>query len=225
MTTPDTRPATPRNSRRVSRRVQLVIVTGVVLTAGIVGVVTPLVIGSLADQPEHARFVTPAGPRGIFAPTQQQWRDLGLRPVTIRAFRSERTTEGNIAIDDDLTTPVFSPYSGRVTKLIARLGDRVAAGGPLFEIQASEFVQVQNDLITGLANLQTARSQLGQAQTNEKRTHQLYLAQGKGDYRVHLIAPSAQLLPAARSINSAPLVTTFSPTDRPPRISTIPSAV
>ena len=178
MTTPDTRPATPRNSRRVSRRAQLVIVTGVVLTAGIVGVVTPLVIGSLADQPEHARFVTPAGPRGIFAPTQQQWRDLGLRPVTIRAFRSERTTEGNIAIDDDLTTPVFSPYSGRVTKLIARLGDRVAAGGPLFEIQASEFVQVQNDLITGLANLQTARSQLGQAQTNEKRTHQLYLAQG-----------------------------------------------
>src|SRR6516225_6654367 len=114
MTTPDTRPATPRNSRRVSRRVQLVIVTGVVLTAGIVGVVTPLVLGSLADQPEHARSVTPAGARGIFAPTQQQWRDLGLQPVTIRAFRSERSTEGNIAIGDDLTTAVFSPYSGRV---------------------------------------------------------------------------------------------------------------
>jgi hypothetical protein len=33
-------------------------------------------------------------------------------------------------------------------------------------------------LITALANLQTARSQLAQAQTNEKRAHDLYLAQG-----------------------------------------------
>jgi cobalt-zinc-cadmium efflux system membrane fusion protein len=154
------------------------IVAGGVLIAGIGGVVTPLVLGPLADQPEHGRSAAPTGPRGIFAPTQQQWRDLGLQPVTIRAFRAERSTEGNIAIDDDLTTAVFSPYSGRVVKLIAKLGDHVEAGAPLFEIQATEFVQVQNDLITGLANLQTARSQLGQAQTNEKRAHQLYLAQG-----------------------------------------------
>jgi cobalt-zinc-cadmium efflux system membrane fusion protein len=87
-------------------------------------------------------------------------------------------TEGSIAIDDDLTTPVFSPYSGRVIKLIAKLGDVVEPGAPLFAIQASEFVQAQNDLITALANLQTARSQLAQAQTNEKRAHELYLAQG-----------------------------------------------
>jgi membrane fusion protein, heavy metal efflux system len=39
-------------------------------------------------------------------------------------------------------------------------------------------VQAQNDLITALANLQTARSQLAQTQTNEKRAHDLYLAQG-----------------------------------------------
>ena len=87
-------------------------------------------------------------------------------------------TEGSIAIDDDLTTPVFSPYSGRVIKLIAKLGDHVEPGAPLFEIQASEFVQAQNDLITALANLQTARSQFAQAQTNEKRARDLYLAQG-----------------------------------------------
>ena len=39
-------------------------------------------------------------------------------------------------------------------------------------------MQVQNDLITALANLQTARSQLTMAQTTEKRAHELYLAQG-----------------------------------------------
>jgi multidrug resistance efflux pump len=54
-------------------------------------------------------------------------------------------TEGNIAIDDDLTAPVFSHYSGRVIELIAKLGDHVDPAAPLFEIQASEFVQAQND--------------------------------------------------------------------------------
>jgi membrane fusion protein, heavy metal efflux system len=39
-------------------------------------------------------------------------------------------------------------------------------------------MQVQNDLITALANLQTAHSQLTMAQTTEKRAHELYLAQG-----------------------------------------------
>ena len=178
MTTPNTRPATPRNSRRVSRRVQFMIVAGGVFTVGIGGVVTALIFGPLAGQPEPAHRVTTKDVRGIFRPTEQQWRDLGLQPVTMRTFRSERTTEGNIAIDDDLTTPVFSPYSGRVIKLIAKLGDHVDADARLFEIQASEFVLVQNDLITALANLQTARSQLTMAQTTEKRTHELYLAQG-----------------------------------------------
>jgi membrane fusion protein, heavy metal efflux system len=70
-----------------------------------------------------------------------------IEPVRLVTFRPEQVTEGNIAIDDDLTTPVFSHYSGRVIKLIAKLGDHVEPGAPLFEIQASEFVQAQNDLI------------------------------------------------------------------------------
>jgi multidrug efflux pump subunit AcrA (membrane-fusion protein) len=79
-------------------------------------------------------------------------------PVATKIFRPEQVTEGSVAIGDDLTTPVFSHYSGRVIKVIAMLGDVVAPGAPLFVIHASEFVQAQNDLITALANLQTARS-------------------------------------------------------------------
>src|SRR5262249_40603279 len=56
--------------------------------------------------------------------------------------------------------------------------DVVKPGDPLFVIHASEFVQAQNDLITALGNLRSARSQLAMAQTTEKRTHELYLAQG-----------------------------------------------
>jgi cobalt-zinc-cadmium efflux system membrane fusion protein len=116
--------------------------------------------------------------QGAFQPTHEQWAGFKLEPVRLISFRPEQVTEGNIALDDDLTTPVFSPYSGRVVRLIAKLGDHVDPGASLFEIRASEFVQAQNDLITALANLQTARSQLAMAQTSEKRAHELYLAQG-----------------------------------------------
>ena len=173
--TPDAQPAISMKRKRLSRRVQL----AVVIMAAAIGVATTALLwGPRADQPENARPATSGDPPGTFRPTEQQWRSLKLEPVTIKAFRPEQVTEGTIAVDDDLTTPVFSPYSGRVTKVIGMLGDIVEPGAPLFVIHASEFVQGQNDLITALANLQSSRSQLKMAQTTEKRTHELYLAQG-----------------------------------------------
>ncbi|MGA7265604.1 MAG: efflux RND transporter periplasmic adaptor subunit [Stellaceae bacterium] len=139
---------------------------------------TPLIWAPRADQPENARPVKTEVSAGSFQPTRQQWAGLRFEPVTIRTFRPEEVTEGSIAVDDDLTTPVFSHYSGRVIKVTAMLGDVVEPGAPLFVIHASEFVQAQNDLITALANLTAARSQLAMAQTTEKRNHELYLAQG-----------------------------------------------
>jgi cobalt-zinc-cadmium efflux system membrane fusion protein len=115
---------------------------------------------------------------GLFQPTPAQWAGLQLRTVEALSFPSERVTEGNIAIDDDLTTPVFSPYSGRVVRLIAHLGDRVERGAPLFAVEASEYVQAVNDLITAVATAETARSQLKFAQIAERRAHDLYQANG-----------------------------------------------
>ena len=173
--TPDTQPPTSKKSRRVSPRAKLI---ALALIAAIGGGLIPLIWPPLADQPENARPTKSTDPPGTFRPTELQWRSLKLAPVTMLAFRPEQVTEGTIAVDDDLTTPVFSHYSGRVTKVLAMLGDIVEPGAPLFVIHASEFVQAQNDLITALANLQSARSQLKMAQTTEKRTHELYLAQG-----------------------------------------------
>lgn len=120
----------------------------------------------------------PAAAPGTFKPTEEQWKALKLEAVQTRSFRSEQVTEGNIALDDDLNTPVFSPYSGRVTRLIAKLGDKVERGAPLFTVEATEFVQAANDLITAASAQKTARVQLSQAEINEKRAHELYLAKG-----------------------------------------------
>jgi len=115
---------------------------------------------------------------GAFAPSDTQWSGLKLVPVRQVAFRDERTTDGKIAINEDTTTPVFSPYSGRVSRLIARPGDHVERGAPLFAIEASEFVQGQNDLVTAVAGVEKAKSRLELAKTSEKRQRELLAIRG-----------------------------------------------
>jgi cobalt-zinc-cadmium efflux system membrane fusion protein len=115
---------------------------------------------------------------GAFRPSDTQWTSLRLAVVRQVAFRDERATDGKIAINEDTTTPVFSPFSGRVSKLIARPGDFVERGAPLFAIEASEFVQGHNDLITAVAGVEKARSRLVLAQTAEKRQRELQAIRG-----------------------------------------------
>ncbi|HXZ00739.1 MAG TPA: efflux RND transporter periplasmic adaptor subunit [Stellaceae bacterium] len=111
-----------------------------------------------------------------FRPTPAQWTSLSLAPVREVTFRALRETDGKIANNDDTTTPVFSPYSGQVTRLFAKAGDTIAKGAPLMAIAASEFVQAQNDLITALQGLNAARAQLRLTTINETRQHELYEA-------------------------------------------------
>ena len=115
---------------------------------------------------------------GAFRPSETQWASLKLTAVRQVAFRDERATDGRIAINEDTTTPVFSPYSGRVSRLIARPGDLVERGAPLFAIEASEFVQGHNDLVTAVAAVEKARSRLLLAQTAEKRQRDLQAIRG-----------------------------------------------
>lgn len=113
-----------------------------------------------------------------FRPTPQQLSQLTIQPAQIRTFRTEVVAEGRIAANGDRATPVFSPYSGRIVRLLASPGDSVRAGQPLFAVQATEFVQAQNDLATALAARNTSKSALRQAQLSEQRKHALYDAQG-----------------------------------------------
>ncbi len=109
-----------------------------------------------------------------YATTPAEWASLTIEPVTARAFRAEHVTEGKIAVDEDRSTPVFSPYAGRVTKLLARPGDSVTQGQPLFVIEAADTVQAQNDFVTAVTGLNKARSQLELAVIQDKRAKDLF---------------------------------------------------
>jgi len=116
----------------------------------------------------------PERTRGLFYPTAAQWATLTIEPVQYRVFRSEHVTEGKIAVDEDRSTPIFSPYAGRVTKLFVKPGDTVTVGQPLFTVEATDMVQAQNDFIAASTALNKARSALNLAQIVDKRQRLLY---------------------------------------------------
>ena len=172
MAEPDTERAAPNARAPSTARRYLTI--GIVITA-----VAMLALGfgarawfspPDADQSDPPPVLSPPA-NASFVPTPQQLLSLAIKTVESRTFRTETATDGTIALNDDLTTPVFSPFSGRVTKIFAKLGDRVERGAPLMAVEASEFVQAQSDLIT-------AKAQFNLAETNEKRQRELYEAEG-----------------------------------------------
>jgi multidrug efflux pump subunit AcrA (membrane-fusion protein) len=109
-----------------------------------------------------------------FAPTPAQWAALGMEPVKNMTFRSEHMTEGKISINEDKATPIFPPYVGRVTRLMAKPGDTVKRGEPLFYIEAADMVQAQNDFLTALAAINRAKSRVTITEIIEKQNRTLY---------------------------------------------------
>ena len=95
--------------------------------------------------------------------TQEQSRQLTVVPVENYLFRVQKPAIGQIAFNEDASTVVLSPFAGRVTRLIAKIGDNVKRGDPLFEIDSPEVVQAQTDLIAALQSLGKAKSQMALA--------------------------------------------------------------
>ncbi|MEO3473229.1 efflux RND transporter periplasmic adaptor subunit [Roseomonas sp. CAU 1739] len=131
------------------------------------------------EKSEHAE--APARPSasaaqpadGSFRLADNEMRSLRIEPVLLRDFRTERLAEGRISYDEDRSTPVFSPYTGRILRVMVRQGDVVAAGQPLFEIETTDLVQATNDLLAAVDNEGKARTTLELARRNEARQREL----------------------------------------------------
>jgi cobalt-zinc-cadmium efflux system membrane fusion protein len=135
----------------------------------VVGILATWFGGRLLGKP--APVLAQSSPPGTFRATPQQLKSLTIMPVELHGFATEEVTDGKIAVNADRATPLFSPYSGRVTRVMAKLGDTVKLGAPLAFLDASEFLQAQNDLATSAAQVKIAR-------INESRKHALYEAKG-----------------------------------------------
>jgi cobalt-zinc-cadmium efflux system membrane fusion protein len=148
-------------------------VRGVLILTLTVGIALAVAAGLTQRAARALASQSPAAPERAahLRLTAAQRATLEVVPVATLSFRTERTAEGRIALNGDTTTQVFSPYSGRVVRVLAALGARVQAGTPLLAIEASEFVQ-------GASDLRNAVSQLKLARLNEQRKRGAYDAKG-----------------------------------------------
>ena len=136
-----------------------------------------------------------------YHPTDAEWANLTVEPVRQLYFGDSHSTEGKIAIDEERTTPIFSPYSGRVVKLLVKQGDVVVRGQPLFAIEATEMVQGFNDFMTASGALNKARAQFALSQTVERRNQELH--SGNATPLRDLQQAQAELITAQNDLRSA----------------------
>jgi membrane fusion protein, heavy metal efflux system len=172
-------PAAPPEPRAARRRL---IVVGLVLVVGVLGAVLawrewaargPAETPHVAEAPPpSAPMPTAAGPGVALEPAQLA--HLTLAPVGWRTFREETRATGKIAFNEDRMTPIFSPFVGRVTRLLAKPGDVITPGTTLVELYAPDLVQAEAALIGAVTALAKARTALTLAQRVEARQHELY---------------------------------------------------
>jgi cobalt-zinc-cadmium efflux system membrane fusion protein len=133
--------------------------------------------------------------------TDDQMHQLGIMKVELYPFRVQKLAIGQIAYNEDTSTAVLTPFPGRVTRLIAKVGDNVSRGDALFEIDSPEVVQPQNDFIAAFTAMNKARSQLDLARIVEKRFKDLY--EGKAAALKEYQQAQGQLVSAENDMRSA----------------------
>ncbi len=98
--------------------------------------------------------LTPAGEAWLTA--EQVQRKLRVEPVADHQVGGIIPASGKVTFDDLRVTPVFSPVTGRVTKILATPGQRVKKGAPLATIQSPDIGQAFSDLAKAQADLTAA---------------------------------------------------------------------
>jgi cobalt-zinc-cadmium efflux system membrane fusion protein len=159
----------PRTTGASGYAVAITLVLAVLVVAGVVRE-----SGKAATPEESSATVSRNERTGSYTPTATEWATLTTEKVADCGFRSEHLTEGKIAVDEDRSTPIFSPYSGRVVRLLAKPGDTIRRGQPLFVVEATDTVQAQNDFIAAITAMNKAKSALNLAQITDKRNRDLY---------------------------------------------------
>ena len=84
-----------------------------------------------------------------------------IQTIKVEApWQRELQLPGRLVWDEDRTVRVFTPFAGRVTRVLADVGQRVVAGQALAELTSPDFGQAQADARKAEADLATKTSQL-----------------------------------------------------------------
>lgn len=82
---------------------------------------------------------------------------IATAPVTKEFYEPTITTTGVVTAIPSAYAEVASPFAGRVQRCLVRIGQRVAAGTPLFEIHSSEYSEVVKNYRQSVSELDVAK--------------------------------------------------------------------
>jgi len=100
----------------------------------------------------------PTPPPGEIWLTDDQIRGarLAIEPVGKRVLALHLVTPGRVAFDEGRVAHVFSPVSGRLTRVLAPFGERISKGGVLAVIESPDLGSAWSDLLKARADLVAA---------------------------------------------------------------------
>jgi len=103
------------------------------------------------------------GEKVVFPQDSPQMAGLVVEPVEVCKGSSIRLN-GRLVWDDDVTGKVFTPFGGRVSKILAEVGQTVRPGEPLVMIASPEYGQTQAEARKAATDLLLAERSLARIQ-------------------------------------------------------------
>jgi cobalt-zinc-cadmium efflux system membrane fusion protein len=95
--------------------------------------------------------------------TEGQAKTVKVVEVTEHDFAPHHLTEGFIDFNLDRSVQVFSPWQGRIARVLAKAGDDVKQGDVLFTIESPDLVTAESNLIGAAGVLQLTTRALERA--------------------------------------------------------------
>jgi len=127
--------------------------------------------GALKPDPVNEKVDSPAD---VVVVDEQQIKQISTDLVKEDFITVDQKATGKIGFNEDRLTPVFAPYSGRVSELLVNKGDAVKAGQPLVVLESPDFVAAQNDLASARSDVAKAKIGLKSAQLAAERAQSLH---------------------------------------------------
>jgi cobalt-zinc-cadmium efflux system membrane fusion protein len=93
---------------------------------------------------------------------------LTIRAIHTEPYRFELLTAGTVKAIPNLYAQIAPPFAGRVTKVLLKLGMKVHAGTPLFELTSREFIDAQKLFFQAKSELLAAQLTLKRQQDLKK---------------------------------------------------------
>ncbi|MBI3804345.1 MAG: efflux RND transporter periplasmic adaptor subunit [Nitrospirae bacterium] len=116
--------------------------------------------------------------------TESAAKGVMIREVVSRPGRMEILVSGKIQYKEDRVSKVSSPVSGRASRIVAKLGDRVSEGAPLIVIESPDAVSAYSDFLRARSDLAFSERgfHLAEDLFETKAISQKDLQQAKNDY-------------------------------------------